>query len=50
MTTRSRLATIAIGFAATALTAGCAMQEQQTMQSLNQPINCATVEGDIRAL
>jgi hypothetical protein len=26
------------------------MQEQQTMQSLKQPINCATAEGDIRVL
>jgi len=31
-------------------TAGCAMQEKQTMESLNQPINCATAEGDIRVL
>jgi hypothetical protein len=50
MNTRSRLATVAVGFAAIALTAGCAMQEQQTMQSLHQPINCATAEGDIRVL
>jgi hypothetical protein len=50
MITRSRPATVAVGFAATALAAGCAMQEQQTMQSLQQPINCATAEGDIRVL
>ena len=44
-----RLATITCGFAA-ALTAGCAQQEQQTLKSLQQPINCATAEGDIRVL
>jgi hypothetical protein len=32
------------------LAAGCAMQEQQTLQSLDQPINCRTAEGDIRVL
>jgi len=26
------------------------MQEQQTMQSMDQPINCRTAEGDIRVL
>ena len=26
------------------------MQEKQTMESLDQPINCATAEGDIRVL
>lgn len=33
-----------------ALVAGCAMQEKQTLQSMDQPINCATAEGDIRIL
>jgi hypothetical protein len=32
------------------LAAGCALQEQQTLQSLNQPISCRTAEGDIRVL
>jgi hypothetical protein len=50
MITRSRLAAVVAGFAATALAGGCATQEQQTMQSLDQPINCATAEGDIRVL
>ena len=26
------------------------MQEKQTMQSMEQPINCSTAEGDIRVL
>lgn len=30
--------------------AGCAMQAKQTEQSLKQPVNCDTSEGDIRAL
>ena len=50
--------TVDCGLAFSLLTAGCAMQEQQTMQSLKQPINCATAEpldhataeGDIRVL
>ena len=33
-----------------ALLGGCAMQEKQTMESLKQPINCATAEGDLRVL
>lgn len=41
---------VACGFAVVAIAAGCAMQQQQTLQSLNQPINCATAEGDIRVL
>ena len=50
MESRIRLTTVASSVALVALTAGCAMQEQQTMQSLNQPINCRTAEGDIRVL
>ena len=30
--------------------AGCALQEKQVEQLLDQPINCATSEGDIRVL
>ena len=30
--------------------AGCALQEKRVEQSLDQPINCATSEGDIRVL
>jgi hypothetical protein len=26
------------------------MQEKQTMKTLDQPVNCATAEGDIRVL
>ena len=29
---------------------GCAIQEKRVEQSLTQPINCATSEGDIRVL
>jgi hypothetical protein len=29
---------------------GCAIQERRVEQSLTQPINCATSEGDIRVL
>ncbi len=32
------------------LLTGCAMQEKQTLQTLEHPINCATAEGDIRVL
>lgn len=50
MKSRVRLATVACGFALATLGAGCAMQEKKTMESLDQPINCATAEGDIRVL
>ena len=30
--------------------AGCAMQEKKIMETLDQPINCNMVEGDIRTL
>ena len=30
--------------------AGCAFQEKSVEQSMNQPINCAISEGDIRVL
>jgi hypothetical protein len=33
-----------------ALVPACAMQYKQTEQQMKQPINCATAEGDIRAL
>ena len=42
--------TVACGLAFSLRTGGCAMQEQQTLQGLKQPINCATAEGDIRVL
>ena len=45
-----RPTTVAWGLAVALLASGCAMQEQQTMQGLKQPINCATAEGDIRVL
>jgi hypothetical protein len=41
---------IAHGLVIAALVSGCAMQEKQTLQSMDQPINCATAEGDIRVL
>ncbi len=50
MRNTSRLAVIACSFAVVTLATGCAMQEKQTMESLKQPINCATAEGDIRVL
>ena len=49
MRNEGRLITIACGVAV-ALVTGCAQQEQQTMRSLQQPINCATAQGDIRIL
>jgi hypothetical protein len=35
-----------------ALASGCAMQQRQVQQSLNNParVNCATADGDIRVL
>ena len=50
MKSRVHLTTVACGFAVATLAAGCAMQEKQTMEGLDQPINCATAEGDIRVL
>ena len=41
---------IVCGLVIAVLVAGCVMQEKQTLQSLDQPINCATAEGDIRVL
>jgi len=49
MNYRLRLAAIG-GSLVVVLAAGCALQEQQTLQSLNQPISCRTAEGDIRVL
>ena len=39
-----------MGLMGLVLATGCAVQEQQTMRSLEQPINCATAQGDIRVL
>jgi len=47
---RRVLTTIVCRLGVATLLTGCAMQEKQTMESLNQPINCATAEGDIRVL
>ena len=44
------LTRVVCGFAVAALAAGCAMEEKKTLASLNQPINCATAEGDLRIL
>jgi hypothetical protein len=41
---------LALVVAAVALVTSCAMQEKKTMESLNQPVNCATAEGDLRVL
>jgi hypothetical protein len=41
---------LVVGGLAGLLVTGCAMQEKQTMESLKQPINCGTAEGDIRVL
>ena len=35
---------------AATLVAGCVAQETRTLQSLDQPIHCATAERDIRVL
>ncbi len=43
-------ATAVVWFAVATLVAACVRQETRTLQSLDQPINCATAEGDIRAL
>jgi len=43
-------ATIVVSSLIMIVAAGCAMQEKQTMESLNQPIYCGTAEGDIRVL
>ena len=32
------------------LAAGCVTREKPTLQSLDPPVNCATAEGDVRAL
>jgi hypothetical protein len=50
MNGKVRWAMVAYGLGIVAIAAGCAMQEQKTMQGLTQPINCATAEGDIRVL
>ena len=50
MTRTHPLALSALALAAVALVAGCAMQEKKTMESLNQPVNCATATGDLRVL
>ena len=41
---------IVCGLVIAVFVAGCVMQEKQTLQSLDQPINCATAEGDLRTL
>jgi hypothetical protein len=35
---------------ACALASGCAMKEKRTLESLKQPVNCSTAEGDLRVL
>jgi len=47
---RARLAVVACGFSVVFLAAGCAAQYNKVEESFSQPINCATAEGDIRAL
>jgi hypothetical protein len=47
---KSATSVLVAGGLAAVLVAGCAMKEKQTMESLNQPINCGTAEGDIRVL
>ncbi len=46
----ARRARVVGAIAAAALVAGCVAQEARTLQSLDQPIHCATAEGDIRVL
>jgi hypothetical protein len=50
MTSRVGPAALVGAYTAVVLLAGCAMQEKKTLQSLNQPINCPTAEGNIRVL
>jgi hypothetical protein len=47
---RRNLTKIAYGLAIAAFAAGCAAQYQANEAALQQPINCATAEGDIRVL
>jgi hypothetical protein len=47
---RRNLIKIASGLAIAAFAAGCAAQYQANEAALQQPIHCATAEGDIRVL
>ena len=47
---RRNLTKIASGLAIAAFAAGCAAQYQANEAALQQPIQCATAEGDIRVL
>jgi hypothetical protein len=46
----NKISTIAWDFGMVVLITGCAAQYQAQEQALQQPINCATAEGDIRVL
>lgn len=47
---KRNLTKMAYGLAIAAFAAGCAAQYQANEAALQQPINCATAEGDIRVL
>jgi hypothetical protein len=50
MNSRIHLIRIAWGLGIAVLVVACAAQYQQREQALQQPINCATAEGDLRML
>jgi hypothetical protein len=50
MPSRMYLTKMASGLAIAASIVACAAQFQQQEQALQQPINCATAEGDLRML
>ena len=47
---RKSLTTMVLVLGLAVLVAGCASEYKKTEESLKQPINCATAEGDLRAL
>ena len=50
MHSKKSLTTMVLVFGLAVLVAGCAGEQKKTLEGLNQPINCATGEGDIRVL
>jgi len=50
MHSKKSLSTIVMGLGLAILVAGCAMGYKKTEESMQQPINCTTAEGDLRAL
>lgn len=50
MQSKIHLTKIALALGLAVLVAGCAGQYKEKEAALKQPVNCATAEGDIRAL